>query len=100
RVDCGACVKDADYEGLCKSARVFAFLSDYEGFGMTPLEALTHGVPPLLLDTPVGREVYGTAARFVRADVHEIGVALVELLTDEQARTTLVSEGRRLMDRY
>ena len=47
------------------SARVFVFLSDYEGFAMTPLEALAHGVPSVLLDTPIAREVYGDAARLV-----------------------------------
>ena len=50
------------------SARVFVFLSDYEGFAMTPLEALAHGVPAMLLDTPIAREVYGDAARLVRTD--------------------------------
>ena len=34
-----------------RRASVFAFLSEYEGFGMTPLEALSAGVPPVVLDT-------------------------------------------------
>ena len=47
------------------SARaVFAFLSDYEGFGMTPLEAMARGVRRCVLDTPVAREVYGDGARW------------------------------------
>ena len=46
-------------------ASVFAFLSEYEGFGMTPLEALSADVPPVVLDTAVAREVYGDAAVFV-----------------------------------
>ena len=32
---------------------------------MTPLEALAAGVPLIVGDTPVAREVYGSAARFV-----------------------------------
>ena len=51
---------------LYARASVFAFLSEYEGFGLTPLEALAAGVPPVVLDTPVAREVYGDAAVFVR----------------------------------
>ena len=35
------------------------------GFGLTPLEALAAGVPVVVLDTPVAREVYGDAARYV-----------------------------------
>ena len=34
-----------------RQARAFAFLSEYEGLGLTPLEALAAGVPPVLLDT-------------------------------------------------
>ena len=34
---------------------VFSFLSEYEGFGMTPLEALSAGVPSVVLDTAVAR---------------------------------------------
>ena len=50
---------------LYQRASVFAFLSEYEGFGLTPLEALAAGVPPVVLDTPVARETCGAAARYV-----------------------------------
>ena len=100
RVEWRAYVSDDELEHLYNSARVFAFLSDYEGFAMMPLEALKHGAAPVLLDTAVAREVYGPAARLVQPDVDEIAGALIDLLTDEPARAMLVSEGRRLMDRY
>ena len=41
RVDVARYVTDAELAQLYREARSFAFLSDYEGFGLTPLEA--HG---------------------------------------------------------
>jgi glycosyltransferase involved in cell wall biosynthesis len=60
-------VTDDEVAALYSRASVFAFLSEYEGFGLTPLEALSAGVPIVVLDTPVAREVYGAAAHYVQA---------------------------------
>jgi glycosyltransferase involved in cell wall biosynthesis len=79
---------------------VFAFLSDYEGFGMTPLEAIAHGVPPVVLDTPVSREVLGSAARFVSPAPADIAKALAELLTDTSAAASLAAAGRACLARF
>jgi glycosyltransferase involved in cell wall biosynthesis len=97
RVEWRAYVPDAELTGLYGAARVFAFLSNYEGFAMTPLEALAHGVAPVLLDTPVAREVYADAALFVPPDVDAISAALVDLLTDADRRTRLLANGKRLI---
>ncbi|HSX35143.1 MAG TPA: glycosyltransferase family 1 protein [Candidatus Saccharimonadales bacterium] len=51
-------VKDALYQ----SAAMFAHASEYEGFGMPVLEAMSHGVPCALSDIPVFREVAGNSA--------------------------------------
>ncbi len=40
-------VTDDALDDLYARASVFAFLSEYEGFGLTPLEALAAGVPPV-----------------------------------------------------
>lgn len=68
RVDFRPHVSDADLAALYRGASAFAFLSEYEGFGMTPLEALSAGVPVVVLDTPVAREIYADAASYVAAD--------------------------------
>jgi glycosyltransferase involved in cell wall biosynthesis len=61
-------VDDESLASLYGEATLFAFLSEYEGFGLTPLEALAAGVPVVVLDTPVAREVYGPAAMYVAPD--------------------------------
>ena len=55
-------VSDAELATLYARASAFAFLSEYEGFGLTPLEAMAAGVPVVVLDTEISREIYGPAA--------------------------------------
>lgn len=100
RVEWHAYVDDATLTGFYRRAAVFAFLSDYEGFGLTPLEALAHGAAPLVLDTPLSREVYGEGARRVRLAPESIAQALVDLLTDAGARQALVAAGQQHLERY
>jgi len=49
-------------------ARVFVFPTRIEGFGIPPLEALSFGVPVVVSDIPVTREVCGDAVRYADPD--------------------------------
>jgi glycosyltransferase involved in cell wall biosynthesis len=100
RVDWREYVSDAELETAYWNARVFVFLSDYEGFAITPLEALAHDVPPVLLDTAVAREVYGDAARLVPPDPVAIAGVLTTLLTDEAAHADLLAKGRQRLSAF
>ena len=94
-------VQDAELSDAFRRASAFAFLSEYEGFGLPPLEALASGVPAVLLDTPVAREVCGPAARYVPAgDIQAIAAALVELLQSPAARAEVLSEASGVLSRY
>jgi alpha-1,3-rhamnosyl/mannosyltransferase len=94
-------VPDAELADAFRRASVFAFLSEYEGFGLPPLEALARGVPPVLLDTPVAREVCGPAARYVpRGDVPAVAAALVDLLLRAPARAALLAHAGAVLARY
>jgi hypothetical protein len=101
RVNIRAYVPDAALADLYSRAAVFAFLSEYEGFGLTPLEAMAHGVPPLVLDTPVAREIYGDAAMFVpREDLEATADAIRRLLFDAQTRASLLARAPAVLGRY
>jgi glycosyltransferase involved in cell wall biosynthesis len=101
RVTVRSYVSDAQLETLYRQARAFAFLSDYEGFGMTPTEALAAGVPIVVLDTEVTREIYGSAAAYVpRPDPELIAAALERTLYDPAARTALAEAARSVLARY
>jgi glycosyltransferase involved in cell wall biosynthesis len=94
-------VPDEELGVLYWTARAFAFLSEYEGLGLTPLEALAAGVPPLLLDTPVARESCGDAALYISSsDPRAIMLALEEVLFDEQTRARLLAAAPSALERY
>ena len=81
-------VSDSALRALYKRAKVFVFLSEYEGFGLPPLEAITAGVPTIAGDSPVAREIYGNASLFVPPrDVNAVATAMIDLLTDDPLRT-------------
>ena len=92
RVTLRAYVDEDELDALYRQARVFAFLSEYEGFGLTPLEALSAGVPALVGDTPVARELYDGAALYVPPDDEAaVADALVVLLSDDTRRRELLA---------
>jgi glycosyltransferase involved in cell wall biosynthesis len=94
-------VTDEALGDLYARASVFAFLSEYEGFGLTPLEALSAGVPPVVLDTPVAREVYGDAAVFVsRGDVSGAAEALRRFLIEPQSAAPILAASHGVLRRY
>jgi glycosyltransferase involved in cell wall biosynthesis len=102
RVEIRSYVSESELTSLYSRASAFVFLSEYEGFGLTPLEALAAGVPAVVLDTPVARENYGAAACYVDTadDVRQAARALKLLLTrpDEAARQVVA--GRSVVSRY
>ena len=101
RVSVESFVPDDRLRQLYGESAVFAFLSEYEGFGLTPLEALASGVPILVLDTRVAREVYGEAAQYVpRADPAIVAAAIVRLLDDASLRAERLAAAPAILSRY
>jgi glycosyltransferase involved in cell wall biosynthesis len=94
-------VSETELAALYSRASVFAFLSEYEGFGFTPLEALAANVPIVVLDTPVAREVYGPAARYVQgADLEGIATALRSILLSPSSAAEEMAHAHAVLARY
>jgi glycosyltransferase involved in cell wall biosynthesis len=95
-------VADAELARLYSRASVFAFLSEYEGFGLTPLEAMASGAVPVVLETAVAREIYGDAAiRAASPDVSLVASALQAALDDRSAqRTAALAAAPGILSRY
>jgi glycosyltransferase involved in cell wall biosynthesis len=94
-------VTDEQLAGLYANAAAFAFLSEYEGLGLTPLEALAAGVPPVLLDTPVARESCGNAALYAPPrDLRAVTQQLERLLFSESTRAAILAAASAVLAKY
>jgi len=94
-------VDDAELRSLYERASAFAFLSEYEGFGLTPLEALASGIPPVVLDTAVAREVLANAALYVATpEGTQVADALWEALGPGAERDRVLRAAPDVLSRY
>lgn len=95
-------VDDVTLAALYREASVFVFLSEYEGFGLTPLEALAAGAAPVLMDTRVARETCGHAARYVpvAAPAAAVADAVAALLTSRDAHAQVMLHAEPVLARY
>jgi glycosyltransferase involved in cell wall biosynthesis len=100
RVDMREYVDENELTRLYSDASVFAFLSEYEGFGLTPLEALSAGVPIVVLDTPIAREVYGPAAAYVPHEIDATAATLRNFLTSPAAAAEQLAQAPAVLARY
>lgn len=88
-------IDDSALHSWVSHARVLAFPSLYEGFGLPPLEAMAAGVPVVASRIPPVVEVCGDAAMLVPPrDEEALADGLARLAEDEVLRTTLISIGR------
>jgi glycosyltransferase involved in cell wall biosynthesis len=100
-VDIRDYASDEDITALYRRAAVFVFVSEYEGFGFTPLDALAYGVPIVVADTPLSREIYGDAAVTVRAgDAHALSEAILLVLGHPVRRQAALAAAPAVLARY
>ena len=89
-------VDEMDKPSLYRLASAYGFLSRIEGFGLTPLEAMSAGVPTLVSNCATLPEVVGDGALVVGPDdLDGIAVGFERLLEDGAFRDELVEKGRR-----
>jgi len=102
RIELTGWVDDQQLERLYQRARIFAFPSLDEGFGIPVLEAMARGIPVVTSDRAALREVAGTAA--VLVDVTEtgeqLGLAVERLAGDAQERHLLREKGLAHANRH
>jgi glycosyltransferase involved in cell wall biosynthesis len=87
-------VPDADLPELYRRARVFAYPSLYEGFGLPLVEAMASGTPVVTSNRSSLPEVAGDAALLVDPESPEdIAAKLLRVLREPRTRARLVAAG-------
>lgn len=78
-------VSNDEMNALMSACEAFAYISQYEGFGMPLLEAMVCGAPVVTSNLSCMPEVVGNAGVLVSpSDINEIAEALFVLVTDEK----------------
>jgi glycosyltransferase involved in cell wall biosynthesis len=78
-------VEDPELDGLYRDALATVLPSRYEGFGLTPLEAMARDCPVLASDIPAVREVAGAGALLLPLDGHAAWVDAVRRVVEDRA---------------
>jgi glycosyltransferase involved in cell wall biosynthesis len=87
-------VQSADLPGLYRLARVFAYPSVGEGFGIPILEALTSGTPVVTSTGSCFAEAGGEAALYADpGDAEGLSAALCRAFRDEDLRREMIAKG-------
>ncbi|MBA7618475.1 D-inositol-3-phosphate glycosyltransferase [subsurface metagenome] len=87
---------DEKYLGsLYANADLFIWLSEYEGFGLPPLEAMTYGTPVITTKAGSLPETVGNAALFIEnpKNIKEIRRKINMVLNNKELREKLIKKG-------
>jgi glycosyltransferase involved in cell wall biosynthesis len=89
------CEPEPDLAKLLNGAAALVHPSLYEGFGLTPLEAMHAGVPVIAARSPGLTETCAGAALYVDPhDAHDLATKLANVARDPDLRADLARRGR------
>jgi glycosyltransferase involved in cell wall biosynthesis len=94
-------LNDLQLAACYRLATIYVFPSLFEGFGLPPIEAMSHGVPVACSRAGAMPEVCGDAVEyFDPLDVESMAAALTRLLHDSGRRAELIEAGLAQCRRY
>jgi glycosyltransferase involved in cell wall biosynthesis len=94
-------VGDGALEALYERATIFCLPSHAEGFGLTCLEAMGHGLPVVASDLPSVREIGADSILLVpHGDHRALADAIAGLLADKERRRALGAAARARAERF
>ena len=94
-------VSDDVLRAYYRKAKVVAYPSLYEGFGLPPLEAMASGAPVVTSNTSSIPEVVGDAALLVSPyDTDQLAETLAKVITNPQLQETMRQKGREQVRKF
>ena len=81
-------LSDADVKTLMKNCKAFIFPSQYEGFGLPPLEALSMGTTIYASDIPVMREIFEDSINYI--DIHSKNFSLPSCIPNQPDKSSFI----------
>jgi glycosyltransferase involved in cell wall biosynthesis len=101
RIDLRHEVEDEELDRLYRGATALVLPSHYEGFALTPLEAMARGCPVLASDIPAVREVSGAGAWILPVDDEAAwSTAMARVVSDSGIREDLRLKGAAAVVNY
>ena len=93
RVKFVGAVDDDEFVALYRGADFFVYASTYEGFGLTPLEAMACGTPVVSPGTTSLAEVVGDAGHIIEPSARGVASGIVTLAGDPALRAEQAERG-------
>jgi glycosyltransferase involved in cell wall biosynthesis len=94
-------IRDEMLPALYGGSSALVYPSQYEGFGLPLLEAMTSGAPVIASDTPALKEIGADAVRYAKLqDADDLAGQMISVLTDKDERKTLISAGSQHAARF
>lgn len=94
-------VPDQDLQTLFEHATLYVFPSKFEGFGLPPLEAMSRGCAVVSSNATCLPEILGQAAEYFDPyDEYSMYASIEKVLTDENLKTYLVTQGQECIRKY
>lgn len=86
-------INDDELKYLYKKAALYIYISFYEGFGLSPLEAMSYGVPTIVSNVTSIPEVVGNRAiKVAPNDTEEIAKNMYKLLENNKFRESILEK--------
>ena len=90
-----------DLNKLYAGAKAFIYVSNREAFGLPPMEALSFGALPIIMDNELGHELFADNAVYTKSgSVEDIANAIIQVLNESSPSIELRASRLEFVKKY